>query len=562
MRKKNLSKLEIITIIISMISIFIYEICFCNLKDIVINKTYNFSLYRIIMYIILALLYIKFSSKFIKEAEEILPKKKKLICVYIAISIIYTIYKLYIEKNYYILSLIILTELNGLLFILYITKDYIKNIIITILTLGFILSITTNIYHEVDEKRHFMSALNIAVGNFDFKNGLTDEKYNNIEFNTLPVNFAMEYYNKEGKLQIQEISEDETIYSTPTEEIPLLYLPSSIGINVARILGGSMADIFIAGRMFNLIIYGILIAIAFKLLPFKKNVFYSICLMPMSLVLATSYSLDGITIGLISIFIAYALKLYKEDYDKITIKKFITLITLFLIAITCKRGAYLGIALIMLLLPVVKIMKNNKKTRNVAIVLVLLIIIVGMFQAFSMIGQTEGDVRVKNTSPSMQIEYLLEKPTRIIEVYYNFVKISIFNLNWYSAFNLAEFFGNAYKVGTFLLFVFILYTAITDNTYRFNKKEKIINCSAFFLTYFITSFIIYIAYTKVGADCVIGYPGRYLIPVLPLLLININTKKIPTEIHNNIEEQTEVYSKTALISGFIILLNLLFIIES
>lgn len=562
MKKKNLSKLETITIIISMISIFIYEICFCNLGDIVINKAYNFSLYRIITYIILAILYIKFSNKFIKEAEQALPKKKKIICIYIAISVIYTIYKLHIEKNYYIISLMLLTELNGLLFILYITKDYIKNIIITILTLGFILSITTNIYHEVDEKRHFMSALNIAVGNFDFKNGVTDEKYNNIEFNTLPINFAMEYYNKKGNLQIQKIPESESIYSTPTEEFPLLYLPSSIGINVARLLGGSMADVFMAGRMFNLITYGILLVIAFKLLPFKKKVFYVICLMPMSLVLATSYSLDGITIGLISIFIAYALKLYKEDYDKITIKKFITLITLFLIAIICKRGAYLGIALIMLLLPVIKIIKNNKKIRNVSIVLVLLVIMVGMFQASSMIGQTQGDVRVEDTSPSRQIEYLREKPTRIIEVYYNFAKISILNMNWYSAFNLAEFFGSDYKVGTFLLFIFVLYTAITDSSYTFNKKEKIINCSAFFLTYFITSFIIYIAYTKVGADCVIGYAGRYLTPILPLFLININTKKIPTEIHNDVGEQTESYSKTALVSGFIILLNLLFMIAS
>lgn len=562
MRKKNLSKLEIVTIIILMIIIFIYEICFCNLKDIIINKTYNFSLYRIVTYIILAILYIKFSNKFIKEAEQTLPKKKKIICIYVVISIIYTIYKIQIEKNYYTISLILLTELNGLLFILYTTKDYIKNIIITILTLGFILSITTNIYHDVDEKRHFMSALNIAVGNFDFKNGVTDEKYNNIEFNTISTDFAMKYYNKKGKLEIQEIPENETVFSTPTEEFPLLYLPSSIGINVARLLGGSMADVFMAGRMFNLITYGILLIIVFKLLPFKKNIFYIVCLMPMSLVLATSYSLDGITIGLISIFIAYALKLYKEDYNKITIKEFTTLITLFLIAIICKRGAYLGIALIMLLLPVIKIIKTNKQIRNVSIVLVILVIMVGMFQAFSMIRQTQGDIRVADTSPSRQIEYLLEKPSRIIEVYYNFAKVSILNMNWYSAFNIAEFFGSNYKVGTFLLFVFILYTAITDNSYTFNKKEKTINCSAFFLTYFITSFIIYISYTKVGTDCVVGYPGRYLIPVLPLFLININTKKIPAETHNDTGEQIETYSKTALVSGFIILLNLLFMIAS
>jgi len=80
------------------------------------------------------------------------------------------IYKLITEKNYYVLSLILLTELNGLLFILYITKDYIKNIIITILTLGFVASISTDVYHMIDEKKHFLSTLNVAVGNFDLEN--------------------------------------------------------------------------------------------------------------------------------------------------------------------------------------------------------------------------------------------------------------------------------------------------------------------------------------------------------------------------------------------------------
>ena len=134
MKNKRLSKLETISIPIIAISIFIYEICFCNLKDIIINRTYNFSLFRIVMYVIFILLYIKFGKSYIEDAQKTLPSKKKFIYVYIAVAIIYILYKFITEKNYYVLSLVGLTVLNGLLFILYIGKDYIKNIIITIIT--------------------------------------------------------------------------------------------------------------------------------------------------------------------------------------------------------------------------------------------------------------------------------------------------------------------------------------------------------------------------------------------------------------------------------------------
>lgn len=175
MKNKKLSKLETITIIIISISIFIYEICFCNFDSIFQYKTYNFSLYRMIVYIIFGALYIKFSNRFISEAEKTLKNKKKIIYAYVIIATIFIIYKLINEKNYYTLSLIILSGLNGLLFILYITKDYIKNIIVTIITLGFMFSISTNVYNIVDEKKHFVSTLNVAVGNFDLKNGLTNK---------------------------------------------------------------------------------------------------------------------------------------------------------------------------------------------------------------------------------------------------------------------------------------------------------------------------------------------------------------------------------------------------
>lgn len=556
MKNKKLSKLEIITILIIAISIFIYEIFFCNLKDIISNNTYNFSLFRIAMYIIFILLYIKFGNRFIEEAQKTLPSKKKIIYTYIFIAVIYMTYKFTTESHYYVLSLLVLTILNGLLFILYVTKDYIKNIIITILTLGFIFSISTEYYHVVDEKKHFLSSLNVAVGNFNFNEALTNEEFNNIDFDLPAVNFAMKYFSKDTSFEMKKIPENESIFSIPAYYNPITYLPASVGINVARVLGGSIADIFIAGRMANIITYGILLIIIFKLLPFKKDVFYSLYLLPMTFALAGSYSVDGITIGLVGIFIAYTLKLYKENYDSVSLKQFIILIALFILALMCKNGSYLGVVIIIFILPIIKIIKNNKKILSLVLTVLSIAFILGLYQGSKIAVDNDGDVRVKDTSPVKQIEFLLEDPTNILRVYGNYLKESLLNLNWYKGFNLKVFCGNNYSVITFCLFIFILYTSITDSSYTFKNREKIVMFLSFAITFVITTLVLYLAYTEVGKLTIGGYQPRYLIAIMPLILINVNTKKISQDYRNE-----DNYNKTALGMGIFTILDLISIIS-
>lgn len=552
MKNKEIGKLEAITILILSLSIFIYEICFCNFNSITQYGTYNFSLYRIIMYILFVILYKKFGNKFIQEAQKTLKSKKKIIYTYVAITIVYTLYKLFNVYEYYDLFLIVLAELNGLLFILYITKDYIKNIIITTLTLGFVCSISTTVYNVVDEKKHFVSTLNVAVGNFDLKNGLTNEEFNDIEPNMPSAKFAEEYFSKHTQLNMYKISEDEDIYSTPAEYIPLLYLPGSVGINISRLLGGSIADIFYAGRFSTLIIYSILLIIIFKLLPFKKDTFYAIYMLPMSIVLASSYSIDAIITGVIGIFIAYIFKIFNEEKEKINFKTFLMIIGLYIVTLICKNGAYLAVGLIVFILPMIKSIKENPKIKNLMILMIIVALSIGIIQASKIIDIH--DTRVEKSNPEKQIEYLLENPTNIVKVYTYFMKICVLNLRFAEDFNKIDFFGKNAVTTSFVLFLFIFYTSLMDNSHSFSKKQKIIQFLSFGATFFIITFVLYISYTEVGNIKINGFQGRYLLPVLPLLMVNISSKKvIPT---NEIKE----YNTTALIEGIITIINLIFMI--
>lgn len=165
------------------------------------------------------------------------------------------------------------------------------------------------------------------------------------------------------------------------------------------------------------------------------------------------------------------------------------------------------------------------------------------------------DPRAEKSNSTKQIEFLLKSPMNIINVYSNYIRLSILNFRFYEDFNKFDFFGiNAIET-SFLLFLFIFYTALMDNSYTFNKKQKNIQYISFFLTFFITTLVLYIIYTEVGKKFIDGYQARYLIPVLPLLLANINSKRV----NQSIEKE---YNETALIGGFITILDLIFMITT
>lgn len=550
MKYKEIRKIDFITIILGLLILFLYEIGFCNLETILLDHSYNFSLYRIIVYIAIIFCFVKFGKNFREEAEKILYKKKKIILIYLVIATIITIYAFF-KLNIYSFILFLLIIINGLLLILYITKDHIRNVIITSLTLGIMSSITIDVFHSVDEKRHFLSTINVTVGNFNFFEPITEETYHNIEFEYPMINFAMDYFSEKLDFKMQPIAPEEEIYSTPAEYNPILYLPASIGINIARLLGGSVADVFISGRIANVLTFCLLLTLIFKVLPFKKETFYAIYLIPSTFALAGTYSTDGITIGFIGLFIAYVFKLYKNGIHKINLKEFLVLLVLFVLTLPCKSGAYLGICLISFILPVVQIIKKDKRILGILIALIIAAVSIGLYETIKIGNAQNGDERVADTSPTQQIEYLIENPGHIITVYLNDIRLSLLDLGWYRDIDLVYFSGKYYSVIAFILVLYILYTALMDDSHTFKTKDKIIMFLAFLATFFVTTFVLYLVYTKVGSKTINGYQMRYIIPTLPLILSAINSKRV-----KKIQETTP-YSKSALISGSIILVSLL-----
>lgn len=549
MKSKKIDELDAITILLFVANLFLYEIGFCNLKTIVENGSYNFSLFRIIVYTTIIVLYIIFYKKISEEAKRILPKKKKTIITYMVIILLCDIYLYFKIQHIYQFILITMAEINGLLFLLYVSKDYVKNIIITAMAAGSIFSIATDAFHNIDEKKHFVSALNVSVGNFNYINeALTDTTFNNIQFNTPMIDVAMEYFDKKCDFNLERIPQDESIFSTPANYNFIVYLPSSIGMCLARFLGGSFADVFIAGRMASILVYTIMLIIMFKLLPFKKNLFYVIYMMPMVLTLASSYSADTMTLGFVGIFIAYIFKISKEE---INLKKFLIAVVLYAPILLCKGGSYFGIITLGLMLPIIKLFKQNKKILFATIIIVAIALTVGLTQGKQLFNNPDGDDRIEEASPLQQVNYLKENPTHIVKVYGYFIKLNILNIEWYQRLNIADFYGiNSIPIGAILI-IYIICVAITDISYTFKLKEKIVLIFTYSVVVIITISVLYFAYSKVGDIIINGYQARYIIPILPLLLGCINSTKI------SIKPDEKGYSDIAIVSGMLALADML-----
>lgn len=568
---KNRKVLKILTIAIYLISILIYEIGICNGETLFKNETisYNFSLCRIVIYLIFLILLIKNINRFIENALASLELKAKKIVlgIYIPVTIITIIYVLIRWISIYKALTLTIVLLMGLLFIIYISSNYIKNTIIITFTLGIVFTFATDFNHAIDEKKHIMSAVNLANGNFNYsKNPLNEPAYNNIIFNC-DIDSFIQFYSKKYEPALTDewnrTEETEMYYicSAPTDYNFVLYIPSALGINFSRLLGGSVADTYITGRLFNLITYAIMIIAILKLLPYKKKIFYIIYMIPFTLLLAASYSVDGFCIGLIGIFIAYCLKLSEIDYKEIKLKQILTLMILFALCLLAKNLVYCTVILFVLVLPIFKILKNNKKSLPVIISIILIAILICgalLLNKLEATTSSGGDPRGGQTSVSGQINFLLSSPFNIVEVGFEHIMNSVLNFNWYTYLNNSNFFGKYFAQIFFLEMIFIIYVCVTDNSKKINTRTTIVSLITFIITYAATSIMLYLTFTPVGQINISGYQPRYLTPILPIVLMLTNNKRY---IGKSSKEQEEVIdTNVSLISGFIIIIDLVCLI--
>lgn len=569
MKEKNLlktifsaNKLKIYNILIILLSIFTFEFGYCNhtfTENLIQGKitTFYFSICRGIFYLAILIAIILINKKFdFKQIEATYDNKLKRILVYLYIAIVLFI----IGKQFFSikivngatllmtqLSMIVLSVIGGFVAVIYISKNFTANIV-SVLILASVLSITCNTYNVLDEKKHFMESYNLSYFNLDFSNPVTDKQF--MEEIPRGTNYLemVDYYKIPYVFEEGQIPEGDEADSTPAGTNPILYIPSALGITIGRLLKGSVADVFYLGRIFNLITYALLIILTLKIVPFKKNVFFAIALVPMLLCLGGTYSPDGLGMGVISLFIAYCLKLYDKK-EEINIKEIIILACLYCLTLTFKSMSYFAIGLIIFILPIKQIIKNNKQ-KLLWLIPVLAVLMVILLVIQPTVDITQGDSRGGNTGAVAQVQNLLANPSLIIQVVNNHINQSILNFSWIKDLHFSYYFSNNSGQVFLCMIIFYLYVAIKDDSKNFSKKNKAIFISTFLLIFAITSLALYLTFTEIGYTTVAGYQARYLFPILSLVLMSISSKNL-----KNGETQENLTTKIAFICNLFIIIS-------
>ena len=248
----------------------------------------------------------------------------------------------------------------------------------------------------------------------------------------------------------------------------------------------------------------------------------------MLLSLSGVYSADGVCFGAISIFIAYCLKLANQE-EKVNIKQIILLILSFIFAAISKGTGYIFIGLLIFILPIKKILKDNKKDwwKFLLIFLLIIITIVSMFiMTYKSEINDNGDPRSEGTNSSKQLIYILHNPVDYVALMINHFKFTFFNLKCLSFLNAPMFFGSAYYHVFLCLLFYIIAVGITDFSEEFKLRTKIVFIITSLAIFATTSTALYLSYTAVGANHINGYQMRYLFPIIPLILCVFQTRKL------------------------------------
>lgn len=524
----------IITTILYFISIIIFEMFFCNselmnniFRNTNIDTQYNFSLFRLLLYIAFFVALFLGRKYLIKDVlEENKSKVKKVIIILYSIvailGIAFVTYCIFAKQvPMQRIAMLYIGLIMGEICLIYISKNFVKDIIVLTFTFGMMLIVTVDINNALDENKHFMSAYNVSIGNFNYMNDpKEDERFLNLG-TRIKYTENSKLFKNDFEEQIVDLNTDNIAF-TPADYGVITYLPSAVGIFVAKIFSNNMADIYYAGRLFNLLTFmGLMIAV-FKILPYKKNTVFAILALPMIWMMSIVYTADMLAIAFTMIFIAYCLRLY--DREKIEIKDIFLLIGAFALICIPKSMAYVFVALIGFILPVKKMVLDNKKYIPHVLLTLLLIIAIALFQFLN--KDVEDDARGGNVNSVAQLQYMIDNPLADVKLVINHVRLTLLNMGWLAQMQQSLFFCDISSSIFLLEFLFILFVAVTDDSKVLKMKDKFIFWIVFFLIFAMNSILLYLKFTPVGSETIEGFQPRYLFPVLPLLLIPLANNTI------------------------------------
>ncbi|MBT3668986.1 MAG: DUF2142 domain-containing protein [Chloroflexi bacterium] len=313
-------------------------------------------------------------------------------------------------------------------------------------------------------------------------------------------------------------------HETRSIYFPTLYLVQAFIMGLLGTLFDTpVLIIYFSLRISYLLVYAFLTFLAIKTIPFGKWLLTLLVLSPMAITQASIISPDAITHGMSFLFLAWVLKLSREGEERLNKKGIIILITLIVLLFTLKINSSALILLVFLIPPSKFGSMRNYFFAILGIVLIFIVVVLGWSYLTSSELTTSGnDAGIVLD----QAEFIIRHPGEYTKIMVdNFSqRFEQYYKEWVGVF------GYWYWVMppvVYILFFVLLVLAIAADVpdESIGVRERIILATTFVAGYVLTVTLLYLKDNSLGTQSIGGVQGRYFIPMMPLLLLALSSKK-------------------------------------
>ena len=305
------------------------------------------------------------------------------------------------------------------------------------------------------------------------------------------------------------------------------YIPQSIGIFFGKIFTDNIYLLAYFGRLFNFIFFILVYYLTIIYAPIKKISLYFIAFLPMTLQEAISLSVDPIVIACSFLLLSLCLDIkYRREEDKIITLKEILLIYLLTIFVAGSKIVYLPICFIILIIPKQKF-KYNKLFYIIPILTISILINIIWMKISLSYSSPNPEM---NSNNSQQIHFILNNIFDYLFIFlktifkeYKFYIRSMIgrDLAWYNI-HISDI---SYYIFLGLLTLLLLFEN-NNKSKEINIKIKCIIFIIILLTIGLMFTAIYVNWSPVGNNIIVGIQGRYFLPILFYIFILFSNDKL------------------------------------
>ena len=302
---------------------------------------------------------------------------------------------------------------------------------------------------------------------------------------------------------------------------PALFLPQSITMRYfGRIADLPALPVFYLTRFAGLLSYLFLVWLAIRIIPFGKWLLLILAVSPMALFQATTLTADTISNGIGFLFIAGSLNL--AQFEEIDWKKTGKLLLLVFLLLLTKLNV-----IFLILLPFVLISPSRYRQRWIYLFIFVISVILFIVEvaAWNVIATRNIDALLANdANVPAQLQHILRHPLHFLwTVMEDFIiNGSSYLETWINGY------GYYYWTPPQIVSICFLLSLgsvllISTTTEGVDKRFNILFIVVFVLGYLATMVLMYLTFTPVGSDKILGPQGRYFIPSAMLLFLALSS---------------------------------------